>query len=52
MHPLYGLKKEEQTVFIQDWLNDEGRTRLARALEFYERVLLGRREEEEAKEEE
>ncbi len=47
MHPLHGLNKEEQMVFVTEWLGASGRERLGQAILFYERVLLGQRAREE-----
>lgn len=42
MHPLYGLKREEQINFIKS-LNGEDREKLIRSVQFYEDVLLGKK---------
>src|SRR5690606_24221694 len=41
MHPLHGLSREDQRRFYW-YLDTEDRARLAKAIRYYEHVLLGR----------
>ena len=41
MHPLYGLSDERKIDFVRNWLDDDGRRRAVKSIDYYDNVILG-----------
>ena len=41
LHPLYGISEDRQRRFVNDWLDDDGKEKLKRAIDYYNNTIVG-----------